>query len=77
MENNVQAQNEPVSVGEWIISYLLLCIPLVNIIMIFVWAFGSSTNPSKANFAKATLIFFLIFTVLWFLVIGSILSSLM
>ena len=35
---------------------LLLAIPLVNIILLFVWAFGSGTNTNKKNYCRATLI---------------------
>ena len=49
-----------ISIGDWIITLIILWIPLVNLIMLFVWAFGSSTPVSKANFAKAQLIFMLI-----------------
>ena len=33
------------SVGEWMLTLLILALPLVNIIMLFVWAFGGGTNP--------------------------------
>ena len=49
-----------ISVGEWMITLLVSAIPIVNIIMLFVWAFGSSTNPNKSNWAKAALIWILI-----------------
>lgn len=48
---------EPVSVGEWLISMLLLMIPCVGLIMMFVWAFGGGEKKSKSNFFKAQLIF--------------------
>ena len=70
MENNTY---KPVSVGDWMLTYLLLCIPLVNIILIFVWAFGCNTPISKSNWAKALLIWTLIgivFYALLFLVVG-------
>jgi len=42
---------------------------LVGFIMLFVWAFGSGENPNKANWAKATLIWFVIgfilFAIFW------------
>jgi len=41
-----------------------MSIPCVNIIMMFVWAFGSGTNKSKSNFFKANLVWTLIWTVL-------------
>jgi glycopeptide antibiotics resistance protein len=56
-----------ISLGEWIITFIVLAIPLVNIIMLFVWGFSSGTNPSKANFCKATLIIYLVCIVLFFL----------
>ena len=68
--------NEPVSLGEWMITMLVLCIPLVNIIMILVWAFSSGTKPSKANFFKAYLVFVLIGAVLGFIFASSIIGML-
>ena len=44
-----------------------MCIPLVNLIMLFVWAFSGSTPVSKANWAKASLIWMVIVIVLWFI----------
>jgi hypothetical protein len=46
----------PVKIGEWMLTMFLMSIPLIGSIMLFVWAFSSGTNPSKANWAKATLI---------------------
>ncbi len=69
-----QQQAGEISVGEWMITLLLTYLPLVNIIMLFVWAFGSNTNPSKANWAKASLIWMLIgivLVVLFMVVIGT------
>ncbi|MDR0221248.1 MAG: hypothetical protein LBI54_07595 [Lachnospiraceae bacterium] len=52
--------NEPVGIGEWILTYILFAIPVVGIIMMFVWAFGGGAKASKANFCKAMLIITLI-----------------
>lgn len=51
---------EPVSFGDWMLTILLMCIPCVNIVMMFVWAFGSNTKKSKSNYFKAALIWALI-----------------
>ena len=51
-----QDNDDVMSVKDWLITLLILCVPLVNIIMMFVWGFGSSTKPTKANFCKAYLI---------------------
>jgi len=59
-----QSSAEPMSVKDWIITLLITYIPLVGLIMLLVWAFDSSTHPNKKNFAKASLIWMLIWIVL-------------
>lgn len=64
-QNQIGHQQAPVvSVKEWLLTNLILMIPLVNLMMIFVWAFGPNTNPNKANYFKAALILFVIYLVL-------------
>lgn len=53
-----QELEPPVTVGSWLISMLLMCIPCVNIVLMFVWAFSSSESKSKSNFFKAALIWY-------------------
>ena len=81
MENEIQSnpvndspQYTPISVGEWVITIIIIAIPIVGFIMLFVWGFGSNTQPSKANWAKATLIMIGISIVLSFLFLGSLLG---
>ena len=62
MENQ---ETTVMSVKDWVITILIAAIPLVGFIMLFVWGFGSGTNPNKANWATAALIWFAIFTVLY------------
>ena len=52
--------NETVTLSNWMITMLLMCIPIVNIVMLFVWGFGESTAPSKKNWARAALIWMVI-----------------
>ena len=66
-QNAYQPENdleEPVSFGDWMITTLIMCIPCVGLIMMFVWAFGSSTKKSKSNYFKAMLVWALISIVL-------------
>jgi len=72
MQEPVQA---PVlTVKNWMLTLLLLMIPIVNIVMLFVWAFGGGTNPNKQNYAKASLLWALIALVLY-LIFGVIFAS--
>lgn len=70
METSQQAQ--VMSVKDWVITLLISIIPLVGFIMLFVWAFGSGENVNKANWAKATLIWFAVGMVLMFFLWGTI-----
>jgi hypothetical protein len=56
-----------VSLGDWIITLIVLAIPLVNIIMLLVWGFSGSTNPNKQNFCRAMLIAYIVAIVCFFL----------
>ena len=71
---NDSPQYTPISVGEWVITIIIIAIPIVGFIMLFVWGFGSNTQPSKANWAKAALIMIGISIVLSFLFLGSLLG---
>ena len=67
------ANYKPVTIGNWMLTYLLMGIPVINIILLFAWAFGDNTPISKANWAKASLIWMIIgiaFSVLLFVVFG-------
>ena len=66
--------SDPLRVGQYIGMLLLMCIPLLNIILLFVWSFGGSVNLNKKNFAKASLILGAIGLILS-IVFGAALSS--
>lgn len=72
------ANEEPVSMLDWIGTLLILLIPIpcVSLIIYLIWAFGSNTKKSKANFCRAYLILMLIISVLTVLFSGVILSFL-
>lgn len=65
------------SVGEWMVTLLILIIPIVNIIMLFVWGFGGGVNKTKANYCKASLIWVAIGLILWFTVLSSIMGGML
>ena len=51
-----QPTETPVSTGDWLLTTFLAGIPIVGLIMLIVWAFGGGAPQSKANWAKAMLI---------------------
>ena len=69
---------EPMSVGDWIITWLILMIPCLGIVMMFVWAFSSTEKKSKSNFFKAYLIFMgigLVFYLIFLAIFGATMGS--
>ena len=46
----------PLSVGEILVTIILMSIPVVNIVMLIVWLTNKDTNLNKRNFAIAMLI---------------------
>lgn len=58
---NAQSTNGPqlepvLTLGDWIITLIVLAIPCVNIVMLFVWGFGQG-NTNRRNYCRAALIF--------------------
>ncbi|MGU3470195.1 hypothetical protein ACLBWT_03395 [Paenibacillus sp. D51F] len=52
--------SQVIRTSSWMVTMLLLAIPILNIIMLLVWAFGSGVNLNKRNLSRAYLLLFLI-----------------
>lgn len=79
-ENRVQRtqQQQIPSVKDWLVTLLIMCVPFINIVMLFVWGFGDQTNKVRANYAKATLLMVVIsfvFSFVLLLGLGALLAS--
>lgn len=75
-EQQTKQATPVMSVGSWLIVFLVMAIPFVNLIMLIVWAFDKE-NPNRANYAKATLIFVVIAFIFAFFLGMSFISLLM
>ncbi len=70
-------QEEEMSVGAWIGTLILTCIPIVNLICLIVWAVGGSgSKKARKNWAIAQLVIMIIGIVLGWLLIGMVGASL-
>jgi len=65
------------SVGQWVITLLILFIPLVNIIMMIIWALDPMS--ARQNFARAYIIIYaiglvisIVFMILVFMLSGAV-----
>lgn len=52
--------NQPLDPKEWALTIFISSLPLIGIIMLFVWAFSDGSNIHKKNWAKGTLILWII-----------------
>jgi len=50
----------PMRVADWMLTILVLAIPVVNLVMYLVWAFGGSGNVNRKTFCQASLLWFAI-----------------
>jgi hypothetical protein len=75
MEFDNEKSASVMKMGEWVLSIIISCIPLVGIIMLFVWAFSGDVNANKKNWAKAMLVIQLIGIVLIVLLYIFVLAS--
>jgi len=61
----VQSMDAPLSVGNYLVMFLLMGIPFANMIVLFIWAFGNGVNQNRKNYARAMLILWLIAVVIF------------
>lgn len=83
-ENNVSYQeasyppedpNKSVmSMGEWLITLIVMMIPCVNFIMMLIWSFGNG-NENRKNYCRANLIVTVAGTVLAVIVYATVLAG--
>lgn len=48
---------EPISVGGYLLMFLIMCIPVVNLVVLLLWAFGKNGNVNRRNFSRAALVY--------------------
>lgn len=64
--DNLSAQQESkiMSPKEWALTIFLASLPIIGFILVLVWAFDSSTDLQKKNWAKGTLLLVLIYFII-------------
>ncbi|MBI4856482.1 MAG: hypothetical protein HY818_07075 [Acetobacterium woodii] len=68
------------TLGDWMLTLLLLYLPIVNIVMLIIWSVDSKTNTSKKHFAWATLIFMgigIVLSIIFSSIVMAIIASMM
>ncbi len=70
----------PMTLGDWLLTLLLLYLPIVNIVMLIIWSVDSKTSTTKKHFAWATLIFMgigIVLTIIFSSIVMAIIATMM
>lgn len=67
---------EAMSVKQYIVTLVLMMIPILGIILLFKWSFSGSVNMNKKNMARAYLIFFAVWLIILLVGGGAIMGLL-
>ena len=62
-------RNYPMTAGKWIVTFIIMAIPLINIIVGICWLFGAG-NKSRSAYVRAHLIIFLIIVLIIGILLG-------
>ena len=76
MKRNYLDMNREMTTRDWVITQLLLLIPIVNIVFLLIWGFQSNENSkflTRKRYSQALLIFFAIIIALYAIVFLGIL----
>ena len=71
-KTSVVSLTKPLGVFSYIWMFILMSLPVINIIMVLVWAFGRNKNVNKKNYAWAVIIMFIIFVVGGYFALGTV-----
>lgn len=62
-------RNYPMTAGKWILTFIIMAIPLINIIAGICWLFGAG-NKSRSAYVRAHLIIYLIIAIIIGIMLG-------
>lgn len=69
-----QSGGSVMSVGRYLLTFIIAGIPIIGFILLLVWSFGSGTDQNKKNLSRALLCLLIITAILYF-ILGRLLIS--
>lgn len=58
----------PMSMGDWVLTILALCIPCAGVIIYLIWAFGKKGNINRRNYCRAYLAIYAVIMAIYLVV---------
>lgn len=56
---------KPLTVGDWILTLIVLSIPVIGLVLLLYWALSSTSNVNRKNYCIAVLILAVILSALF------------
>lgn len=75
-ENNVRNDEEPMGVGRWVGTLILLNIPIVNLVFFLMWFFGVG-NRNRVQYIRANFIVFLIKIIIITIIVVALMGTIL
>lgn len=69
---------KPLKTSDYLLMFLLMCVPIVALIVFLIWAFSSDTNVHRRNFSRGYLLYYLIISavsLIFGIIIGAFVMS--
>ena len=63
MADSNSGRDAVVTTGGWFVFMILMAIPIVNVIVVLVEAFGSGSNRNKQGYCRALIIWFILYLI--------------
>ena len=64
-----QNNEEVMSIGKYLLTFLLLSIPIVNIVLMIIWSVSKNTNKNLQNFTRALWLWTAIWVAIWIVIL--------
>lgn len=65
----ISAQDKPLTVGDWLITLVVIMIPFIGLIFLLYWALSNSSNINRKNFCAAYIVFQIALFILTLLIV--------
>lgn len=67
MPNNTEDESA-MSLGDWVVTILVMFIPCAGIIIYLIWAFGKNGNVNRRNYCRAYLLIYAVIMVIYLII---------
>ena len=71
----IKINEQPMTMGQWLVTFLLMGIPIVGFVLAIIWATGHDVNASKKTFCQSILVLGAIVGLMYGIIFAVIIGS--